>query len=233
MGFFSDSLNRIGLSATMGISVKARALAAEGRDIIILSQGEPDFDTPENIKQAAIRAMAEGKTKYTDIDGIPELKDAIVRQVQARERPHLQALADLGRDRRQAGAVQRPRGHAQPGRRGDHAGALLGQLCRHRAVRRAASPVFAPCRMEDGFKLKPEALETAITPKTKWLMFNSPSNPTGAAYTKAELKALDRRAAAPPACLGDDRRHVRAPDLRRLRVLHAWPRSSRRSTTAR
>ena len=78
MGFYSDSLNRIGLSATMGISVKARALAAAGKDMVILSQGEPDFDTPQNIKDAAIRAIQSGKTKYTDIDGIPELKDAIV-----------------------------------------------------------------------------------------------------------------------------------------------------------
>ncbi|MBN9267355.1 MAG: aminotransferase class I/II-fold pyridoxal phosphate-dependent enzyme, partial [Hyphomicrobium sp.] len=77
MGFFADSLNRIQLSQTMGISVKAPALAAEGRDIIVLSQGEPDFNTPDNIKEAAIRALRENKTRYTDIDGVPELKDAI------------------------------------------------------------------------------------------------------------------------------------------------------------
>jgi len=77
MGFFADSLNRIQLSQTMGISAKARALAAEGKDIIVLSQGEPDFNTPENIKEAAIRALRENKTRYTDIDGLPELKEAI------------------------------------------------------------------------------------------------------------------------------------------------------------
>src|SRR5690606_16107615 len=78
MGFFADSLNRIQPSATIAVSTKARQLKAQGRDIISLSAGEPDFDTPENIKEAAIRAMKEGKTKYTDVDGIPELKAAIV-----------------------------------------------------------------------------------------------------------------------------------------------------------
>src|SRR5688572_5242124 len=78
MGFFADSLNRIQPSATIAVSMKARQLKAQGRDIISLSAGEPDFDTPDNIKQAAIRAIQEGKTKYTDVDGIPELKAAIV-----------------------------------------------------------------------------------------------------------------------------------------------------------
>ncbi len=84
MGFFSDSLNRISPSATIGVSAKARALAAAGRNIIILSQGEPDFDTPQNIKDAAIRAIQAGKTKYTDPDGMPELKDAVVASSSAR-----------------------------------------------------------------------------------------------------------------------------------------------------
>ena len=94
MGFISDSLNRIQPSATIAISNKARTLKAEGRDVIGLAAGEPDFDTPENIKDAAIKAIQAGKTKYTAVDGIPELKEAIVRQVQARERPRLQAGAD-------------------------------------------------------------------------------------------------------------------------------------------
>ena len=93
MGFISDSLNRIQPSATIAISNKAMTLKAEGRDVIGLAAGEPDFDTPQNIKDAAIKAIQAGKTKYTAVDGIPELKKAIVRQVQARERARLQALA--------------------------------------------------------------------------------------------------------------------------------------------
>ena len=116
MGFIADSLNRIQPSQTIGMATKARELQAKGRDVISLSAGEPDFDTPENIKQAAIKALREGKTKYTDVDGIPELKAADRCQVQARERPRLSPLAGVGGHRRQAGALQRPGGHAQSGR---------------------------------------------------------------------------------------------------------------------
>ena len=94
-------------------------------------------------------------------------------------------------------------------------------------------PVIVPTRMEDGFKMKPEALEKAITPKTKWLIFNSPSNPTGAAYTRAELKALTDVLVKHPHVWVHDRRHVRAPGLRRLQVLLRRPRSSRGSMSAR
>jgi aspartate aminotransferase len=189
MGFFSDSLNRITPSATMGVSAKARALAAEGRDIIILSQGEPDFDTPQNIKDAAIKAIQSGKTKYTDPDGMPELKDAVV-----------------GKFKRENG-LEYKRSQITIGSGGKQVlfNALLATINPGDEVVIPApcwvsyadivlfaggKPVFANCRMEDGYKLKPEVLERAITPKTKWFMFNAPSNPTGAAYTKAELKAL-------------------------------------------
>ena len=116
MGFIADSLNRIQPSATIAASMKARQLKAAGRDIISLSAGEPDFDTPDNIKQAAVKALADGKTKYTDVDGTPELKAAIVAQVQAREQSRLQAGGDLGRHRRQAGDLQRAAGDAEPRR---------------------------------------------------------------------------------------------------------------------
>ena len=113
MAFISDALNRIQPSATIAISNKAMALKADGKDVIGLAAGEPDFDTPDNIKEAAIAAIRSGKTKYTAVDGIPELKAAILRQVQARERAGLQAFAGFGRNRRQAGAVQRADGHGQ------------------------------------------------------------------------------------------------------------------------
>ncbi len=189
MGFFSDSLNRITPSATMGISAKARALAAEGRDIIILSQGEPDFDTPQNIKDAAIKAIQTGKTKYTDPDGMPELKDAVV-----------------GKFKRENG-LDYKRSQITIGSGGKQV--LFNALCATLnpgdevvipapcwvsyadiVLFAGGKPVFANCSMEDGYKLRPEVLDRAITPKTKWFMFNAPSNPTGAAYSKAEMKAL-------------------------------------------
>ena len=130
-------LKRIKPSATIAVTDKARALKAAGRDVIGLGAGEPDFDTPDNIKQAAIKAIRSGKaSKYTAVDGIAELKAAIVAQVQARERARLQAVADHRRHRRQAGALQRADRDAQPGRRGHHPGALLGELSRHGAAGR-------------------------------------------------------------------------------------------------
>ena len=111
MALLKDSLSRIKPSATIAVTDKARALKAAGRDVIGLGAGEPDFDTPDNIKQAAIKAIESGKaSKYTAVDGIPELKTAIVEQVQARERSRLQAEPDHRRHRRQAGAVQRADG---------------------------------------------------------------------------------------------------------------------------
>ena len=189
MGFYSDAINRIGVSATMGVSAKARALAAEGRDIIILSQGEPDFDTPQNIKDAAITAINAGKTKYTDIDGIPELKDAVVAKFKRENGlDYKRSQISIGTGGKQV-LFNALMATINPG---DEvvmpapcwvSYADIVQLC-------GGKPVFANCRIEDGYKLRPEVLEAAITPKTKWFMFNAPSNPTGAAYTRAELKAL-------------------------------------------
>jgi aspartate aminotransferase len=189
MGFIADSLNRIQPSATIAVSTKARQLKAAGRDVISLSAGEPDFDTPENIKAAAVRAMEAGKTKYTDVDGIPELKAAIVRKF----------ARDNGLDYK-PGQISVGTGGKQviynallatlnPGDE-----VLLPAPCwvsyADIVMLADAKPVFVETLAADGYKLKPEALEAAITPKTKWLIFNSPSNPTGAAYTKDDMKLL-------------------------------------------
>jgi aspartate aminotransferase len=189
MGFYSDSLNRIGLSATMGISVKARALAAEGRDIIILSQGEPDFDTPENIKEAAKRAIDTGKTKYTDIDGIPELKDAVVAKFKREnDLTYKRNQISVGTGGKQV-LFNALLATINPG---DEVVIPAPCWVSYADIVEFAggTPVFAKTTIEAGYKLSPETLDRAITPKTKWFMFNAPSNPTGAAYTKAELKAL-------------------------------------------
>jgi aspartate aminotransferase len=185
----SEALKRVKPSATMAMSAKARALKAEGRDCIALSQGEPDFDTPENIKEAAVRAMREGKTKYTDVDGIPELKDAIVAKFK-RENGLEYTRAQI---------------NVSPGGKPVIFNAWMATLnpgdeviipapywvsYPDMAIMCGATPVFIDTKFEDGFKVKPEALAKAITPHTKWLLLNSPSNPSGAAYTRDELKAL-------------------------------------------
>ncbi len=189
MGFIADSLNRIQPSATIAVSMKARQLKAAGRDIISLSAGEPDFDTPQNIKDAAKRALDEGKTKYTDVDGIPELKAAIA--------------AKFKRDNN----LDYKPSQVSVGTGGKQVlyNALLATLNPGDEVVMPApcwvsyadivqlgggTPVFAETKMEHGFRLRPEVLDQAITPKTKWFIFNSPSNPTGAAYSERELKAL-------------------------------------------
>ena len=131
MAFLADHLKRIKPSATMAVTDKARALKAAGRDVIGLGAGEPDFDTPDNIKQAAIKAIMDGKTaKYTAVEGMPELKAAIVRKFKRENDARLQAEPDHRRHRRQAGALQRAGGDAQSRRRGHHPGALLGELSR-------------------------------------------------------------------------------------------------------
>ncbi len=189
MGFFSDSLNRIQPSATIAVSTKARELKAQGRDIIPLSAGEPDFDTPINIKEAAIRAMREGKTKYTDVDGIPELKAAIVAKFKRENGLEYKASqVSVGTGGKQV-LYNALLATLNPGDE-----VVMPAPCwvsyADIVLLGGGKPVFAPCRIEDGYKLRPETLEAAITPKTKWFIFNAPSNPTGAAYTKEEVKAL-------------------------------------------
>ena len=189
MSFFAQRLARIQPSPTLAVAARAAALKAEGRDVISLGAGEPDFDTPEFIKDAAIAAMRAGQTKYTAVDGTPQLKDAII--------------AKFKRDN----GLDFTREEIIVGTGGKQVlyNALMATLNPGDEVIIPAPywvsypdmtiladgvPVFVPCPDSQGFKLTPAALEKAITPKTKWLILNSPSNPTGAAYTKAELLAL-------------------------------------------
>ena len=187
--FVSEALQRVKPSATIAVTQKARELKAQGHDVIGLGAGEPDFDTPENVKQAAIKAIQDGKTKYTDVDGIPELKQAI--------------CAKFSRDN---GLSYTPsQVNVSPGGKPVIYNAFVATLnpgdevviptpywvsYPEMALLCGGQPVFAEARAEDAYKLKPEALDAAITPKTKWLILNSPSNPSGAAYTRDELRAL-------------------------------------------
>ena len=189
MGFIADSLDRVQPSATIAVSTKAAELKAAGRDVIGLGAGEPDFDTPDNIKAAAIEAINAGKTKYTAVDGIPELKKAI-----------------CAKFKRENGLDYVPeQAFVAPGGKPIIYNAMMATLnpgdeviipapywvsYPDIALLAGGEPVFVNTTIEDGFKMTAAALEAAITPKTKWLIFNSPSNPTGGAYTRDELKAL-------------------------------------------
>ena len=189
MGFFADSLNRIQPSATIAVSMKARQLKAQGRDIISLSAGEPDFDTPENIKLAAIKALKEGRTKYTDVDGVPELKAAIVAKFKRDNNlDYTAAQVSVGTGGKQV-LYNALLATLNPGDE-----VVIPAPCwvsyADIVMLGGGKPVFVPTRIEDGFRLKPEALDAAITPQTKWLILNSPSNPTGAAYSHDDLKLL-------------------------------------------
>ncbi len=189
MAFLSDALARVATSATMAITQKARILAAEGRDIIALSAGEPDFDTPQHVRDAAIRAMNEGKTRYTNVDGIAELKEAVARKFR-RDNGLDVTAADcfVGSGGKQI-IFNALLATLNPG---DEVVVPVPYWVSYPEIVRlcGAEPVFAVADASTGFKLSPEGLERAITPRTKWLILNTPSNPTGAAYTAAELRAL-------------------------------------------
>jgi aspartate aminotransferase len=190
MAFLAEQLKRVKPSPTIAVTDKARALKAAGRDVIGLGAGEPDFDTPDNIKKAAVAAIESGKaSKYTAVDGIPELKAAVARKFKRENqldyKPN-QIIIGTGGKQVLYNALMAT---LNPG---DEViiPAPYWVSYPDMVLLAGGEPVAVETRMADGFKMKPEALERAITPKTKWLIFNSPSNPTGAAYTRAELKAV-------------------------------------------
>jgi len=195
----SDALARVKPSATIAVTTKSAELKRAGHDVIGLGAGEPDFDTPDNIKDAAIEAIRVGKTKYTPADGIPELKEAI-----------------CAKFARENGLTYKPsQVHVAPGGKPVIYNALLATLnpgdevivpapywvsYPEMVLMAGGEPVIAPCGPNSNYKLTPEALEAAITPRTRWIILNSPARPR-------------RCPAAPPACLDPHRRHVRTPRL--------------------
>ena len=189
MGFLADALSRVKPSATIAMTQKARELKAQGMDVISLSVGEPDFDTPQHIKDAAIEAIRRGETKYPPVSGIVPLREAIARKFKRENgldyKPSQTIVGTGGKqviynallatlNPGDEVVIPRPYWVSYP--------EMVG-LC-------GGTPVFADTTMETNFKLQPEELERAITPKTKWVILNSPSNPSGAAYSHAEMKAL-------------------------------------------
>ncbi len=189
MAFLSDMLSRVKPSPTIAVTNKARELKAAGKDVIGLGAGEPDFDTPDNIKDAAKRAIDEGKTKYTAVDGIPELKQAICDKfLRENGLSYEPAQVTVGTGGKQVlynalVATLNP---------GDEVIVPAPYWVSYpdMVLLAGGTPVSVDCPIDTGFKLTPKTLEDAITDKTKWLIFNSPSNPTGAGYTWDELKAL-------------------------------------------
>lgn len=189
MQLLSDALLRVNPSATVGISQLARQMAQAGRDVIALSAGEPDFDTPEHVRAAAIAAIEAGKTRYTNVDGIVELKQAVAAKFKR----------DNGLDVTEADCFVASGGKQiifnalmatlNPG---DEVVVPVPYWVSYPEIVRlaGAEPVFAQASLETGFKLAPAALEAAITERTKWVMLNTPSNPSGAAYSADELKGL-------------------------------------------
>lgn len=189
MAFIADALSRVKPSATIAVSQKARELKAQGRDIIGLGAGEPDFDTPDNIKDAAIAAIKRGETKYTPVSGIVPLREAIAQKFKRENnldyKPE-QTIVGTGGKQILFNAfmatmnpgdevvIPTPYWVSYP---------EMVSIC-------GGTPVFAETTIENGFKLTADVLEQAITPKTKWLVMNSPSNPSGAAYTRDELRAI-------------------------------------------
>ena len=189
MAFLADSLARIKPSATIAVTNKARELKAAGRDVIGLGAGEPDFDTPENIKEAAIKAIRDGKTKYTAVDGIPELKAAIVEKFKRENHiAYKPSEISVGTGGKQV-LFNAPMATHNPG---DEVIIPAPYWVSYPEIvaLAGATPIEVPTTIAAGYKLKPAALEAAITPRTKWVIFNSPSNPSGAAYTRDELRAL-------------------------------------------
>ena len=189
MGFLADSLGRIKPSPTIAVSGLARELKAQGRDIISLSQGEPDFDTPDNIKAAAKAAIDKGLTKYTAVDGTPELKEAIAAKFKRENGLDYEpSQISVGTGGKQV-IFNALMATLNPG---DEVVIPAPYWVSYPDIVRfaGATPVPVGTTQANGFKLQAEDLEAAITPKTKWLILNSPGNPSGAAYTRGELKAL-------------------------------------------
>jgi aspartate aminotransferase len=189
MNLIADRLDRISPSLTIAMTAKARALKAEGRDIISLAAGEPDFDTPRNVKDAAIAAIERGETKYTDVAGTRALREAVCQKFKrdnnVEYKPEEILVATGGKQVIFDALVAT----INPGDE-----AIIPAPCwvsyPDIVALAEGTPVIVPCGPNQGFRMTPEQLEAAITPKTKWLILNNPCNPTGAGYSAAELKAL-------------------------------------------
>ena len=189
MSIISNNLKKIKPSPTLAVTQKARELKAAGKDVIGLGAGEPDFDTPDNIKQAAISAIDAGDTKYTAVDGTPKLKKAIVEKFKRENKLNFETdQISVGAGGKQIiyNAMMATLNH------GDEVIIPAPYWVSYPDIVLLAggNPVIVKCSEKESFKISPEKLKNAITEKTKWLMLNSPSNPTGSCYTESEINSL-------------------------------------------
>ncbi|WP_417450695.1 pyridoxal phosphate-dependent aminotransferase [Kordiimonas sp.] len=189
MSFLSSALDRIKPSPTIAVSTKAQELKAAGKDVIGLGAGEPDFDTPDHIKEAAIKAIWDGQTKYTAVDGTPACKAAVAEKFKRENGLSFEANQISVNSGGKHTIYNAMVATLNPG---DEVVIPTPYWVSYPDITLLAGgvPVFVPTSITTNFKMTPEALDAAITPKTKWLIFNSPSNPSGAAYSEAEIKAL-------------------------------------------
>lgn len=189
MALIASRLNRIKPSPSSMAGLRARELRRAGRDIVGLTTGEPDFDTPPNVCEAVVRAMAASQTKYTDVGGTPELKAAVIEKFRRENglayTPN-EIIVGTGGKQVIFNALMCT---LEPG---DEVIVPAPYWVSYPDITLLAEgrPVVVTCRPQDGFKLRPEALESAITPRTRWLVLNAPNNPSGATYTREELKGL-------------------------------------------
>jgi len=191
MSIISNSLKRIKPSPTIAVTQKARELKAAGKDVIALGAGEPDFDTPDNIKKAAVKAIRKGDTKYTPVDGTPAIKNAVIKKFKRENKLNYtldQITVGTG------GKQVLYNAFVATLNKGDEVliPAPFWVSYPDMVLLAGGKPKFIKCGEEDGFKLTPAKLKKAITKKTKWIILNSPSNPTGAAYTKKEIISLGK-----------------------------------------
>ena len=191
MSIISNSLKRIKPSPTIAVTQKARELKAAGKDVIALGAGEPDFDTPDNIKKAAVKAIRNGDTKYTPVDGTLAIKNAVIKKFKRENKLNYtsdQITVGTG------GKQVLYNAFVATLNKGDEVliPAPFWVSYPDMVLLAGGKPKFIKCGEEDGFKLTPAKLKKAITKKTKWIILNSPSNPTGAAYTKKEIISLGK-----------------------------------------
>ncbi len=189
MAFIADTLSRVKPSATIAVTQKARDLKAQGRDIISLSVGEPDFDTPDNVKQAAIEAIRRGETKYPPVLGIPPLREAVAKKFKRENNLDYKASQTIVGTGGKQILFNAFLATCNPG---DEVviPAPFWVSYPDMVLIAGGTPVIVRTSLATNFKVQPEDLDRAITPRTKWVLLNSPSNPSGAAYSRAEMKGL-------------------------------------------
>ena len=233
MTYIAERMERIEISPSSVATQRARELRAEGRDIVALTQGQPDFPTPDHVMDAASAAMKRGETAYTPVGGTPALKDAIQRKFKREnglDYGHDQIIASNGAKQTIFNAIQAT---VEPGDEIVIAAPFWGSYA-EMAKYVGGVPVLVKCSEKNGFKLQPEELTKAVTPKTRWLMLNSPNNPSGSLYTADEYRALGDVLSDYPGCMimSDDMyEHIRFDDIDFVTPAQADPRLYSRTLT--